>query len=1095
MRASAIRDITFRARTEGAAEAAAEADKLGKAVDGAAKSNDNLSRSTLSVDRALDRVRRQIDESYRQSRQYESGLRTLDKALEMGRIGVDDYQRDLGLLASRFGVVASGSAAVAGAVEASAHSIDAAARANDNFRRSSDGAARAAGLNRHELINLGRQAQDVGTMFAMGATPMQVFASQSAQIIDIFSSSQGTVRGFFGQVATGVASFVTSAAGIATGIAAVGVAGAVAAYQYASGQREIETALIGTGRASGMTVGSINRVAESVADLGVLSRSTARDLASVFAATGRIDASLVPGLISASRGYGQLTGQGDRAAAEALAQAFASPSAGAAELEKRLGTLDDALMQYIRNAEASGNRTGAQKALFDALSPAIAEAANKTGLLARAWNTVANAASGAWDRIGQALSGQASAEERLGEAIKRRQGMSDPGTSAGWANSAVRKAVAAADAEVSELQEQVRRQNALQSERTRDAQASQLSREAGDVLRDLFGDEKRLQDLRNQKELLEKTFGDASAMAKLGPLAPRVSEGLDRLNSSLANFETAAQRAANDNALQIQSINAYTMAEKVAVEMERARVEAIRAGRSELQAGVEAEQARSRVIAEANRQLRDTSRDLRDAGSLIGLSPYQRSLRENENANRRERETLGASAGSSGTLTRDQALDLIMKHESAGRNIHQNIVGPNGGYNPSTGTVTGPSSAQGYFQITNPTWRDGARLAGVDTRQYPNAMAAPYDVQRQVAGALYDQSGFSRWAPYNAGLRAAIGGQSVGAANDNATARNANTVREAYEGWNTPLATAERQLAANIALQKRQAETMFMSSAEITKAAEKQRLLNEYSAQGVPITESLSAKIDDYAKRAAEAADSSQAFAAAQEAWRTVGDAGKDFAGGFLRDLRAGKTAAEAFANSLERLSDKILDLALSDIGKMFNGSGSTGFFSSMFKMFGFGGGSSTPTVSSGTGGLYANGGAFAYGNVVPFALGGAFTNRIVDRPTLFPFANGTGLMGEAGPEAIMPLRRGRDGRLGVSAAQNLPKPAPASAGGAVTFNLINNGQPVEVESASEVPDGRGGRRFDVVMKQQVAEAISQPGAASDAMKSTFGAKRRLASR
>ena len=40
-----------------------------------------------------------------------------------------------------------------------------------------------------------------------------------------------------------------------------------------------------------------------------------------------------------------------------------------------------------------------------------------------------------------------------------------------------------------------------------------------------------------------------------------------------------------------------------------------------------------------------------------------------------------------------------------------------------------------------------------------------------------------------------------------------------------------------------------------------------------------------------------------------------------------------------------------------------------------------------------------------------------MDRPTVFPFARGAGVMGEAGPEAIMPLKRGRGGRLGVEAA------------------------------------------------------------------------------
>lgn len=57
-----------------------------------------------------------------------------------------------------------------------------------------------------------------------------------------------------------------------------------------------------------------------------------------------------------------------------------------------------------------------------------------------------------------------------------------------------------------------------------------------------------------------------------------------------------------------------------------------------------------------------------------------------------------------------------------------------------------------------------------------------------------------------------------------------------------------------------------------------------------------------------------------------------------------------------------------------------------------------------------------AKGGVYEFANGGAFTNSIVAKPTLFAFANGgaLGVMGEAGPEAIMPLQRGPDGSLGV---------------------------------------------------------------------------------
>jgi lambda family phage tail tape measure protein len=74
-----------------------------------------------------------------------------------------------------------------------------------------------------------------------------------------------------------------------------------------------------------------------------------------------------------------------------------------------------------------------------------------------------------------------------------------------------------------------------------------------------------------------------------------------------------------------------------------------------------------------------------------------------------------------------------------------------------------------------------------------------------------------------------------------------------------------------------------------------------------------------------------------------------------------------------------------------------------------------------------ANGGVFAKNKIVPYAKGG-----IVDKPTMFAYANGGagrfGLMGEAGPEAIMPLQRGPGGKLGVQ----------ASGGGGVSVGNIN---------------------------------------------------------
>lgn len=57
-----------------------------------------------------------------------------------------------------------------------------------------------------------------------------------------------------------------------------------------------------------------------------------------------------------------------------------------------------------------------------------------------------------------------------------------------------------------------------------------------------------------------------------------------------------------------------------------------------------------------------------------------------------------------------------------------------------------------------------------------------------------------------------------------------------------------------------------------------------------------------------------------------------------------------------------------------------------------------------------AKGNAFGAGGVKMFANGG-----VVDSPTAFKYSGGLGVMGEAGPEAIMPLKRNSQGKLGVA--------------------------------------------------------------------------------
>ena len=97
----------------------------------------------------------------------------------------------------------------------------------------------------------------------------------------------------------------------------------------------------------------------------------------------------------------------------------------------------------------------------------------------------------------------------------------------------------------------------------------------------------------------------------------------------------------------------------------------------------------------------------------------------------------------------------------------------------------------------------------------------------------------------------------------------------------------------------------------------------------------------------------------------------------------------------------------------------------------------------------FADGGSFSQGRVMPFANGG-----VVSSPTMFPMRGGTGLMGEAGPEAIMPLARGADGKLGVR-----------TQGGGRAVNVVMN---------ISTPDVQGFRRSQVQIAAQMSRALGR---------------------
>ena len=131
-----------------------------------------------------------------------------------------------------------------------------------------------------------------------------------------------------------------------------------------------------------------------------------------------------------------------------------------------------------------------------------------------------------------------------------------------------------------------------------------------------------------------------------------------------------------------------------------------------------------------------------------------------------------------------------------------------------------------------------------------------------------------------------------------------------------------------------------------------------------------------------------------------------------------------------------------------------------------------------------AKGNAFDSG-VMRFAKGGSFLNSVVNTPTPFKFASGTGLMGEAGPEAIMPLQRDSHGNLGVR----------AQGGGSNTTVTVNNYGSEKAE-VKETVDSRGDRNIEVIIGDMVAGQVSKTSSATNSsIRNSFGLKPQLVRR
>ncbi|EIK7836067.1 phage tail tape measure protein [Salmonella enterica] len=197
---------------------------------------------------------------------------------------------------------------------------------------------------------------------------------------------------------------------------------------------------------------------------------------------------------------------------------------------------------------------------------------------------------------------------------------------------------------------------------------------------------------------------------------------------------------------------------------------------------------------------------------------------------------------------------------------------------------------------------------------------------------------------------------------------------------------------------------------------------------------------------------------------------------GNISDALAGnKVDWEDWASSvLQSMQKIILNAMLVD---SLRSASNSGFFSSIGGIFGAGAGAASGSTPSGAYNsaasgikLNAKGGAYASESL------SAYSNSIVSTPTYFAFAKGAGLMGEAGPEAIMPLTRSADGSLGVRMVGSQPA---ATGNGEIHitqhFNISGNGD-AALQQAMEEAARKGANDGAKQARQAMLEDFSNRG-------------------
>lgn len=860
------------------------------------------------------------------------------------------------------------------------------------------------------------QFTDIVVSLQSGQQPLTVLLQQGGQLKDMFGGIVPAAKALAGYVA-GLVSPLTLLAG---GIAALGVA----YYQGTQEQDAFNKALVMTGNRVGTTTAQLTEMAKSLSRNGY-SQSGAADALAQLAQVGQIGTQHLERFAAVALDLEKRVGIPVQNTVKELAELGKSPVEASIKLNQQYGYLTAATLAQIQALKEQGREDDAaalaQAAYTSAMADRTSEMERHLGRMERAWLAVKGAASGAWNAMvnfanGRQVDPRVEQLERLQAQLAARQGQTAThGNDAFWQQGNEK------------LKAQI---NALK-------QALEVDK------------------ARAEQEAKNRAIQDAgiAAFEQIAAANDKAKTKQEQLNDALDTYRKNVEKLRAARALETDP------AKLAAIDAQISPAQIAKAEAAIRQQFAEKSGSGTSTLAAARRaELADLQATLRQEQALLGQRKqqldiqYSAGLVSMEDYYRQQRGLIEQSAKleEAALQSKLQRLEQEKTKGADALNVQRQIADVQGQLAVRR-IQTQNELAEADQRAAKAVQQHAAALAQLNSNYTAYVVQLQSRANLQVASVGMGQER-SAYEQQLLSIRENYANQMRNLEDQRGTASHWTAENEAY--YQERMRLLKAQLEAEVRLHGETYDRIQLAQGDWQNGAI--RAMENFVTSGRNVAEQTAAAF-------------TRAFSGMEDALVSFAMTGKaDF-----------KSMAESIIADLIRI--QIRAAMVQAIG---GADGSGGWLGTLVNAGmswltgGAGGASAAGSQYSLTTASNYNGGGLG---LKPNAKGGVYAspslsmyrNQVLDAPTVFAFAKGgapgrMGLMGEAGPEAIMPLTRGPDGNLGVR--------AHGAGGGHVEVHIHNNSG-AEVEQTRRTEGGK--EIIEVFIKQAVSVVAGQLAADS----------------